>query len=177
MFPQDVHIEGRQVEILPEWREKIEAELAHLAGQAHDPILHARVELIGTGHHRRGAFEIHLVVSVAGHTLTVRHQGEHVMPLIVEAFKALNRQVREHARIIQQKVKVHEESRQYGKIARLFPEEDFGFIETLEGLEVYFHANAVKKGSFKALREGMKVEFSQERGESGPQAAWVRPVE
>lgn len=98
MLPLDVHIKGRDLEILPEWRKKIEAELARLQKHTHEPILHARVELIGTGHHRRGAFEIHLVTSLPGHTLTVTRQGEYVLPLIVEAFKTLDRRLREPSR-------------------------------------------------------------------------------
>jgi ribosome-associated translation inhibitor RaiA len=80
MLPQDVHIQGRNVEILPEWQEKIEAELERLQKHSYEPILHARVELTGTGHHRQGNFEIQLVANVAGKTLTVAHQGEQVLP-------------------------------------------------------------------------------------------------
>ncbi len=91
---QDIRIEGRQVEILPEWRAKIEAELARLQQHYHDPILHARVEIIGTSHHRLGAFEVHLVVNVPGDTITLVRQGDMVMPLVVEAFDALDRRLR-----------------------------------------------------------------------------------
>ncbi|MCX5894023.1 MAG: cold shock domain-containing protein [Deltaproteobacteria bacterium] len=59
---------------------------------------------------------------------------------------------------------------------RLFPDREYGFIETDDGLEVYFHANAVKKGSFAKLNPGTKVKFGQEEGEEGPQAIWVQPV-
>ena len=91
MLPQDVHIEGQNLEILPEWRDKIEEELARLQKHYHDPILHARVEIIGTAHHRLGAFEAHLVVSIPGDTITIVRQGEMVMPLMVEAFDVLDR--------------------------------------------------------------------------------------
>ena len=82
---QDIHIKGGQVEILPEWRPKIEEELARLQQHYHDPILHARVEIIGTPHYRLGAFEVHLVVNVPGDTITLVRQGDMVMPLVVEA--------------------------------------------------------------------------------------------
>jgi cold shock CspA family protein len=174
MLPLDVHIEGRNLEILPEWREKIEEELARLQKHYVNPILHARVELIGTAHHRHGAFEIHLVAGVPGDTITVSRQGEYVLPLIVEALDVLDRRLEEHSQIQQQKVKVHEEFAQHGKVARLFPEKDFGFLETPEGLEVYFHAHAVKKGRFASLTPGQPVKFALEEGEKGPQATWVR---
>jgi cold shock CspA family protein/ribosome-associated translation inhibitor RaiA len=177
MLPQDVHIKGRNVEILPEWQEKIEAEWERLQKHSYEPILHARVELIGTGHHRHGAFEIHLAANVPGHTLTVTRQGEYVLPLIVEAFNALDRQVRDHAGQKHQQVKVHEEHVHQGRITRLFPEEEYGFIATPDGTEVYFHTNALKRGRLEDLSEGVAVEFGQEEGEKGPQATWVLVVE
>ena len=174
MLPLDIHIEGQQVEILPEWRAKIEAELGRLQKHYCGPILHARVEVIGTAHHHLGTFEVHLVVNVPGDIITIKQQGEVVVPLLVEAFDALDRRLSEHCRITQQKVKAHEEFTQHGRILRLFPE--YGFIETDDGLEVYFHANAVKKGSFANLNPGTAVKFGQEDGREGPQATWVQPV-
>jgi ribosomal subunit interface protein len=177
MLPQDVHIQGRNVEILPEWREKIEAELARLQKHSFEPILHARVELVGTGHHRQGNFEIQLVANVAGKTLTVARQGEYVLPLIVEAFNALDRRLREYSNQRQQQVKAHADYIHRGRIARLFPEEEYGFIAAPGGTDVYFHANALRRGLFEHLAEGVAVEFGQEEGDQGPQATWVQVVE
>ena len=176
MLPLDIHIEGQHLEILPEWRGTIETELARLHKHYSGPILHARVELIGTAHHHLGAFEVHLVVTVPGDVITIIRQGEVVHPLLVEAFDVLDRRLEEHSRIMQQKVKSHEEFAQQGRIIRLFPDREYGFIETDDGLEVYFHANAVKKGSFAKLNPGMAVKFGQEEGEEGPQATWVQPL-
>ncbi|MFZ5449127.1 MAG: cold shock domain-containing protein [Thermodesulfobacteriota bacterium] len=173
---QDIHIEGRQVEILPEWRAKIEAELARLQKHYKDPILHARVEIMATPHHRLGAFEVHLVVNVPGDTITLLRQGDMVMPLVVEAFDALDRRLREHSQVAQQQVKTHLEVAEHGRVVRLFPEEDYGFIESDAGLEVYFHANALKKGKFSHLKPGAPVKFAQEAGDKGPQAIWVQPL-
>ncbi len=176
MLPLDIHIEGRQVDILPEWRAKIEDELGRLQKHYSGPILHARVEVLGTQHHHLGAFEVHLVANVPGDVITIIRQGELVLPLLVEAFDVLDRRLEEHSRITQQKVKVHEEFARRGRIIRLFPEGDYGFIETEDGLEVYFHANALKTGSFAALNPGSEVKFGQEEGEKGPQATWVQPL-
>ncbi len=176
MLPQDIHIEGRNLEILPEWRQKIEEELTRLQKHYHDPILHARVAIIGTAHHRLGAFEVHLAVSIAGDTITLVRQGEMVMPLVVEAFDALDRRLWEHSQVIQQQVKAHEEVVQHGRVVRLFPDEGYGFIESDEGLEVYFHAHAIKKGQLSHLTPGTPVKFAQEAGDQGPQAIWVQPL-
>jgi cold shock CspA family protein/ribosome-associated translation inhibitor RaiA len=174
MLPLDIHIEGQKVDILPEWREKIEQELERLQKHYSGPILHARVEVIGTAHHHLGAFEVHLVVTLPGDVITIMRQGEVVVPLLVEAFDVLDRRLEEHSRVSQQKVKTHEEFTRHGRVIRLFPE--YGFIETDDGLEVYFHANAVKKGSFANLNPGTAVKFGQEEGEEGPQATWVQTV-
>jgi cold shock CspA family protein/ribosome-associated translation inhibitor RaiA len=174
MLPLDIHIKGQHLELEPEWREKIEEELARLQKHYHDPILHARVEIIGTGHHRHGAFEVHLAAAVTGDTITIVRQGEFVHPLLVEAFDVLDRRLLEHSRRAQQEVKVHEEHAHRGKVLRLFPEKEYGFIEAADGSEVYFHAHAVKKGKFSHLTPGTKVTFGVEEGDKGPQANWVR---
>ncbi len=174
MLPLTVFVEGRNLEILPEWRAKIEEELARLQKRYNDPIISARVEIIGTGHHRQGQFEIRLVATVPGQVLTVIRQGELVHPLIVEAFDVLDRRLQENSDTRQHKVKNRQEVALIGKIARLFPDEDYGFIETSDGTEVYFHAHAVKKGSFEKLTIGQKVKFAWEEGLKGPQAIWVR---
>lgn len=177
MLPTDLHIDGRNVEILPEWRKKIEDELRKLDRHSYEPILHARVEIIGTGHHRHGAFDLRLVVGLAGQTLTVTRQGDYVLPLIVDAFQAMDRRVKEYSRIRQQKVKVHEEISQTGTVLRTYPEEDYGFLEAPDGTEVYFHANALKNAAIDTLPVGARVEFAAEPGDKGPQATWVRVVD
>ncbi len=65
---------------------------------------------------------------------------------------------------------------EHGRVVRLFPEDDYGFIETDDGLEVYFHANALKKSKFSSLAPGTEVKFAQEAGDQGPQAIWVQPL-
>ncbi|MBI4768219.1 MAG: HPF/RaiA family ribosome-associated protein [Deltaproteobacteria bacterium] len=172
----DVHIEGQNLEILPEWREKINEELDRLQEMVFNPILHARVEIIGTRHHHLGAFEVHLVLTVAGDVITINHQGEFVPPLLVEAFDTLSRRLLEHSRIKQREIKTHEEFARQGKIIRLFPLADYGFIEDQDGLEIYFHTNALKKGKFEKLARGTRVKFAFEDGEKGPQATWVQPL-
>jgi cold shock CspA family protein len=177
MLPLDMQIEGRNVEILPEWRQKIQNELAKLQKHTYEQILHARVTIIGSGRHRLGNFEMNVVATVPGRTITVNRQGELVLPLIVDAFKALDRRLKDYSEVRRQKVKVHEEAMQAGIIAKVFSDEDYGFIEAPGGREVYFHANAVQKGDFEKFAPGTRVEFAQEMGEKGPQATWVRVME
>src|SRR5512143_3332772 len=129
MPPRDGRLAGPNLHITPAWRAKNEAELARLQTHYCDPILHARVAIIDTAHHHLGAFEVHLVLTVAGDTISVIRQGELVHPLLVEAFDVLDKRLRDHDAMRHQKVKAHAEVAQVGKVVRLFPERDYGFIE------------------------------------------------
>ena len=51
--------------------------------------------------------------------------------------------------------------------------DDFGFLETDDGREIYFHRNSVLDEGFAHLRVGTRVSFSEEMGERGPQASTV----
>jgi cold shock CspA family protein len=61
-------------------------------------------------------------------------------------------------------------------VARLFPEEGYGFLRTPEGREIYFNARSVLKNGFPRLRVGSLVRFVEEAGEEGPQASTVTPL-
>jgi cold shock CspA family protein len=62
------------------------------------------------------------------------------------------------------------------RVAKLFPVEGYGYIETPDGREIYFHANSVLNNRFKSLKLGSKVSFTEEAGEKGPQASTVRLI-
>jgi cold shock CspA family protein len=60
-----------------------------------------------------------------------------------------------------------------GRILRLFPYEGYGFLETRDHREVYFHRNSVLNRGFDRLEVGDEVRFVEEPGEKGPQASTV----
>ncbi len=51
--------------------------------------------------------------------------------------------------------------------------EEFGFLESADGREVYFHRNSVLDGAFARLQVGSRVSFAEEAGDKGPQASTV----
>lgn len=53
----------------------------------------------------------------------------------------------------------------------------FGYIEREDGPDVFVHFSAIQHEGFKTLREGDVVEFDEEEGPKGPQAAIVRKVD
>ena len=61
-------------------------------------------------------------------------------------------------------------------VVRLFPEQNYGFIEMDNSPELYFTRNAVDGGDFAELKVGMMVQVTRatEEGPMGPQASSVR---
>lgn len=94
---------------------------------------------------------------------------------IRDAFDAARRKLQDYARRRRGVVKLHEGS-PHGRVAKLFPDEGFGFLETADGREIYFHENSVIDSGFGALEIGTEVHFAEEQGDKGPQATTVRPV-
>jgi cold shock CspA family protein/ribosome-associated translation inhibitor RaiA len=92
---------------------------------------------------------------------------------IRDAFKAARRRVQDYARRRRRDVKAHAAT-PHARVTELFPEEGYGFLETPEGAEVYFHRNSVLGEAFDHLRIGTEVKFVEEEGEKGPQASTVR---
>ena len=58
------------------------------------------------------------------------------------------------------------------KISQMF--EDYGFLETLDGREVYFHSNSVVNNKFDKLAVGIEVSYVERMGDEGPQASTVK---
>jgi cold shock CspA family protein len=94
---------------------------------------------------------------------------------IRDAFNAAARKLQDHARRRRGEVKAHQPAAQ-ARITKIFPVEDYGFLETPDGREIYFHKNSVLQTSFDRLQVGTEVYFAEEIGEKGPQASTVRVV-
>ena len=92
---------------------------------------------------------------------------------IRDAFNAAERKLKDFARRRRGKVKAHEGSAT-ARVARLFPIENYGFLETSDGREIYFHKNSVMSPGFDRLEVGTEVSYSEAVGEKGPQASAVR---
>ena len=92
---------------------------------------------------------------------------------IREAFEDARRQLQDYARRQRGQVKTHTVT-PFGRIVRLFAAEGYGFLETPDGREIYFHENSVLANSFEHLKIGTEVSFVEEEGEKGPQASTVK---
>jgi cold shock CspA family protein len=136
-------------------------------------------------HHRHqeqgNLFHAHIDLTVPGREIAVSrehglHHG-HTDPYVAvrDAFDEARRALEDYERERRQEVKTHVASAR-GKIVRLNGYEGYGFIETSDGREIYFHKNSVLDGPFDRLKEGQEVRFHEEMGEKGPQASTVQPI-
>jgi cold shock CspA family protein len=112
---------------------------------------------------------------VAGGERRHHHAHEDVYVAIRDAFNAVTRQVEDYARHQRGEIKRHEVP-DHGQVTKLFV--GYGFAETPDGTQVYFHENSVIGGGFRLLKVGDKVRIVQAEGESdkGPQASTITPI-
>jgi ribosomal subunit interface protein len=122
---------------------------------------------------------VHLTVpgaEISGtHSRPKDHAHEDVYVAIRDAFDAIARQLEEHARVARGDVKSHE-TPMHGKVIRIGA--DYGFIETADGNDVYFHRNSVVESKFDDLEVGseVRVTVAERESEKGWQATTVHPV-
>ena len=65
-----------------------------------------------------------------------------------------------------------------GTIRRLIADRGFGFIQTVEGTDLFFHRNDIEGVEFANLSEGQEVEFEEGQGRDGrPCAVKVKLAE
>ncbi len=173
----ELKVEARNVELKKGWQIKIDEEkeklLKHYAGF----VLHLRVSIEATTHHKEGGYEVKLVASVPNDTVVVTKKGEMVRPLLIEAFDVLALQLKE---ILRKKRKSKKQAEvaaigdSVGIINKVSPHESYGFITTFDDREIYFHENALKNVEIDDLVEGDSVIYGESLGDKGPQASWVR---
>ena len=145
----------------------------------HDGITGCHVIVAAPPAHRhKGApFDVKIDLTVPGGTVAVRSErAEHeahmdVYVALRDAFDSARRLLQDFAREHRGDVKRHEPA-MLGTIEQI--ERGFGRITTDDGRSVYFHRNSVHGVPFDSLSVGAVVEFEEEQGEQGTQAAAVR---
>lgn len=125
-------------------------------------------------HHRQGRhFQVSIDVRVPGREIVAnRDHHEDVYVALRDAFDAVKRQLEEEIRLKRGDVKTHDVP-QHGRVARLFPEDGYGFIATPDGREFYFSRDNVVQPTFDDLGVGTEVQFIEEMAGEGPQAKRV----
>lgn len=125
-------------------------------------------------HHRKGGpFNVRIDLTLPGGELAVNRQKQETLAAAIrEAFDAARRRLEDYARAQRGDVKSHE-ALPHARVTKLSPQDGYGFLETPEGREVYFHRNSVLDPGFEHLAIGTDVHFVEELGTEGPQASTV----
>lgn len=116
-----------------------------------------------------------------GHEVVVKHDGgagdlhEDLYQAVREAFETVRRRLRKLGQVQRGHVKQHPDQQLVGVIGKVF--DDYGFVQSVDGRDIYFHRNSVIGDDFETLREGMGVAYTEEAGDQGPQASTVRVVD
>ncbi len=135
-------------------------------------------------HHRQGNgshFRVRVEVAVPGATLVASRDRtpdaahEDAFVATNEAFHAIRRQLQDYARQQRHDIK-SSVGPPHGRVTRLHREENYGFLETADGREIYFHRNSVIGGAFDHLYIGSEIRFAEEAGDDGAQASTVELV-
>ncbi len=158
--------------------EAIEAHISEKAAKLdrfYDRIMSCRVVVDSSQQRQRQGklYGVRIDITVPRKELAVtREENEDVYIAIRDAFDIASRRLEQHARRERGDVKIHHEPLG-GRIIRLFPDEHYGFIQTPDEREIYFHRNSILNEEFDRLKVGAEVTFVEEQGKEGPQAARV----
>lgn len=140
-----------------------------------DGIIRCRVAVEAAARqHRKGRlYTVRVHLTVPGNELVVNRQAaEDLYVAIRDAFETVRRKLKNYARRQRGAVKTHV-AQSHARVSKRFPDEGYGFLETPDGREIYFHCNSILNGGFDRLAIGQEVRFVEEQGEKGPQASTV----
>lgn len=138
---------------------------------------HVVVERPPAHRHKGAPFDVKIDLTVPGDEIVVRSEraahGAHVDVYVAlrDAFDSARRLLQDYAREQRGDIKRHNLP-VLGTIEQI--EEGFGRIAADDGHSVYFHSNSVHGVPFNELSVGTVVEFEEEQGDEGMQAAAVR---
>ena len=177
--PPEIEFQG--MTSTPGIRKAVDRHVAELE-QRCGRVTACRVVLKAPGQHHRksGLYEVHIRLALPdGREVNVertppadeRHAD--LTFALDDAFKHARRQLQDQVRRAQGQVK-HHDGLPIGRVVRIDPSGEFGFLETSDGQEIYFHRNSVLDEGFSRLHVGSRVTFAEELGEKGAQATTVK---
>jgi cold shock CspA family protein len=177
------HIDFHGMEASAEFRDKITHHLSRLEERfGRITACHVTVRAPSSHRHTGGPYEIKIHLSLPDEREVdvdrTPHQDERFQDFdfaLNDAFNRAGRQLQDQVRRMRGKVKHHAEA-PAGVIRKLMPEDGYGFLESADGREIYFHRNSVAEPGFDGLKVGERVAFTEEEGEKGPQASRVTPL-
>jgi cold shock CspA family protein/ribosome-associated translation inhibitor RaiA len=195
-----IQITFRNMDSSPAVEARVREEVEKLS-EFYDSIMGCRVMVETPHQHRQQGkrFHIRIDLTVPGGEIVVKHEPSlhvsiqrtgtekrlkeqeiaaphrDIYVAIRDAFKAARRRLQDYARKQSGAVKQHEPAPR-AHVSRLFPEEGCGYLETLDGSEIYFHKNSVLNDGFEKLAIGTEVSFVEEEGNQGLEVSAVRII-
>lgn len=168
-----------------EWSEGFIREQADRLERFCDNIISCRVAVEQPHHHRNhgNPYRVRVEVRIPPNKDLVATEEPRAVdkdselhPVILGAFKKMERQIKEAIAARRQDVHTPVTEEPRALVEQLFEEEGYGFIRTPEGREIYFHQHSVLNDNFARLAVGVEVRFEEAMGEMGPQATTVQIV-
>lgn len=154
-------------------------ERAERLGRFCDRITGCRVVVESRHLHYHGApYHIRINLTAPGDEIVVNGEpamqqtDEDVYAAIRDAFEAARRRLQDYVLQGPRLLMAHEAAPR-GRIVGLDPKNDYGFIATPDGREIYFDRDSIGNAGFDRLREGDVVRFNEEAGDMGPWASTV----
>ncbi len=178
-----MEIEFQDLAASPAIQDQVADHVKKLEGR-YGRITACRIVVKGPGnrHQTGGLYEINIRLTLPdgrevniGRTPKADERHSDLAFAINDAFKRARRRLQDEARRMEGKIKTHE-GQPVGTVVRLDPAGEFGFLQSSDGQEIYFHRNSVLDGEFADLAVGSRVVFADEIGEKGAQATTVRPL-
>jgi ribosome-associated translation inhibitor RaiA len=102
-------------------------------------------------------------------------KGDH-SAIINRVFEAIERQLEQTSAIMNREVKNHGSAGDTGIVVRIFPEQNYGFVEVKDSPDLYFSREVVASGAFDDIKIGTVVHITRAatEGPMGPQASSVK---
>ncbi len=180
-----LEISFRKVEHSGEIEDLIKEKAAKLE-KVCDYISSCRVAVEKTQEHQKSGspYRVRIDITIPpGHEIVIRREEtegdihESLEMEIREAFKAAGIKLRKLVDIQHGKKKKHFYKEVNAFVSEIEREEGYGFLKTLDGVDIYFHRNSLAHYDFDKLKIGTGVHFTEETGDKGPQAAIVHVIE
>lgn len=146
-------------------RVRVELSQRKPQGTSSNPFFHVSVDLGVPGK-----------TLVANHDHTLQHELDTPYIAVSDAFNSIERQLKRRNQRRRFSPRKSRHNLAHASISRIFYQDGYGFIQTPENREIYFHENSILDFNFKDLRVGDEVRYFEERGDNGPQASSVHLV-
>ncbi|MCL7488231.1 MAG: HPF/RaiA family ribosome-associated protein [Desulfobulbaceae bacterium] len=114
---------------------------------------------------------------VVTHKSGIKEATDDLPTALKNAFKSAHRRLKRLVEKQQAVMKSPPQQSMMALVIKIFTDEGYGFIRSLDGEEIYFHRNSVLNNDFNRLEPGTGVNYTAVPGEKGLQATTVQIVD